>query len=101
MPVYEEIISFYLFKVLAKSSPDSLFKFKFCFSVYWKPKSESLKLFFEGWKGRHPMILHTALHDYTNMEECFGLIEKYKVERIIEKYDYYSLGRSFKDFEWI
>src|SRR5256885_12987236 len=46
-----------------------------------------------------PMILHTALNDYTNIEECFGLIEKYKVERIIEKYDYYSLGRSLKDLD--
>ncbi|GBC13315.2 hypothetical protein GLOIN_2v1879650 [Rhizophagus irregularis DAOM 181602=DAOM 197198] len=38
-----------LFEILAKSSPSSLFKFKFCFSCT-KVEIESLKLFFDNWK---------------------------------------------------
>ncbi|GBB91193.1 hypothetical protein RclHR1_18370003 [Rhizophagus clarus] len=45
-----------LFKILARSSPNSLFKFKFDL-FYQEVEIESLKLFFDNWKGRHPMWL--------------------------------------------
>ncbi|RIA84115.1 hypothetical protein C1645_784790, partial [Glomus cerebriforme] len=45
----------YLFEVLSKSSPNSLFMFKFYFDV--TPKLEQLKSFFDNWRGRHPMLL--------------------------------------------
>jgi hypothetical protein len=85
-----------LFKILAESSPASLFKFKFGF-YYRKIKLESLKLLFVNWKGRHPMLLQLSQRSNT-MEELFSLIEKYKAEGIIEKYDNYLHG---EDFEWI
>jgi hypothetical protein len=62
-------------------SPISLFKFKFYFSV--SLKSETLKLFFDNWKGRHPMLLQITQmakdDDYTVM------IEKYKAKGVIKK----------------
>jgi hypothetical protein len=82
-----------LFKILAKSSPTNLFKFKFKFWFSFIFESDSLKLFFDNWKGRHPMLLQ--LNDNY---DSYHLIEKYKAEGIIKRYDnevYYD------DFEWI
>ncbi|PKK62279.1 hypothetical protein RhiirC2_855783 [Rhizophagus irregularis] len=85
-----------LFKILTDSSPVSLFKFKFSF-YYRKIKPDSLKLFFDNWKGRHPMILQLS-QGGNDMEEHSNLMDKYKTEGIIEKYDDYLHG---EDFEWI
>jgi hypothetical protein len=88
----------YLFEVLAKSSPTNLFKFKFYFIK--TPKLESLKLFFDNWKGRHPMLLQTFPYNgYWN--ELVDLTEKYKVEGTIKKYDHGLNESTFEDFEWI
>ncbi|PKY22228.1 hypothetical protein RhiirB3_525610 [Rhizophagus irregularis] len=74
-----------LFKTLAKSSPKNLFKFKFGFhSLYRNIKLESLKLFFNNWKGRHPMILQFS--QANNMKPFTDLIEKYKAEGVIKTY---------------
>jgi hypothetical protein len=97
-----------LFEVLIRSSPSSLFKFKFYF--YEPPKPEALKLFFDNWKGRHPMLLQTipedkfVAYDYINdyiADDYIGIIEKYKAEGVIKKYDDYCDRISFEDFEWI
>ena len=76
-----------LFNILIKSSPTSLFKFKFHFSRFSEPKSESLKLFFDNWKGRHPMLLHTNYIRSYHQCKHFDLINKYKTEGIIKRYD--------------
>ncbi|GBC47163.2 hypothetical protein GLOIN_2v1866989 [Rhizophagus irregularis DAOM 181602=DAOM 197198] len=57
------------------------------------PNLNSLKLFFDDWKGRHPMLLQFALND-----DYDDLIEKYKAEGIIKRYDNKA---SYDDFEWI
>ncbi|RIA91438.1 hypothetical protein C1645_875422 [Glomus cerebriforme] len=74
-----------LFKILAKSSPNSLFKFKFY--SYRQIKSDSLKLFFDSWKDRHPMLLQTV-NDY--------MTTNYKAGEIIKKRNKNYL----EDFEW-
>ncbi|RIA79727.1 hypothetical protein C1645_840068 [Glomus cerebriforme] len=81
-----------LFEILAKSSPPSLFKFKFnlCYTYYIK--LESLKLFFDSWRGRHPMLLQ--IYYLKGVED---LMENYKSEGIIKKYDNWLHG---KVFEW-
>jgi hypothetical protein len=94
-----------LFEILTRSSPTSLFKFKFCFEGQ-KPESGSLDLFFYNWKGRHPMLLQTIpvyeVHEYPCDENLYyiDIIEKYKAEGLVKKYDDDFYGH-FKDFEWI
>ncbi|PKC06272.1 hypothetical protein RhiirA5_419784 [Rhizophagus irregularis] len=89
-----------LFIILTESSPISLFKFKFHFS-YELPNLEYFKLFFDNWKGRNPMLLQ-FLKTGRMIKEYNDLIEKYKSEGIIKKFDYeeYS-GDYFDEFEWI
>jgi hypothetical protein len=70
-----------LFDILTKSSSTSLFKFKFD-SL---PTFVSLKLFFDNWKGRQPMFLQIITYCYKIYLE---LIEKYKAEGVINKFDY-------------
>ncbi|RIA80508.1 hypothetical protein C1645_838573 [Glomus cerebriforme] len=95
--VKSEIDRFYdwvtLFNVLVESSPIGLFKFKFE-SRYRHINLKSLKLFFDGWRGRHPMLLHVDLES-----KNVGLMELYKTQGIIKKYrgDTYCL----EDFEWV
>ena len=76
-----------------------MFKFKFWFDdeVF---ESESLKLFFEGWKGRRPMFLQTIVSNndtFADMKSHFDLIEMYKAKGIIEKFDH---DDNFEEFEW-
>ncbi len=66
------------------------------------PKLEYLKLFFDSWKGRHPMLIQTVVvSQCSGIEEWFDLIEKYKMEGIIKKYDNDYDGDGFEQFEWI
>jgi hypothetical protein len=93
-----------LFEVLIRSSPTSLFKFKFRF--YKLPEPEHLKLFLDKWKGRHPMLLQTIpknINVRTQENNYYmGIIEEYKAEGVVKKHDdYYYCGYSFEDFEWI
>ncbi|RIA98328.1 hypothetical protein C1645_812892 [Glomus cerebriforme] len=93
--IYEEN-SRDLFKILIKSSPIGLYKFKFDrFFSHISFNVETLKLFFDGWKGRHPMLLQFAKRKKKKYID--ELIEKYKAEGIIEKFDYLC---GFEDFEW-
>jgi len=95
-PSFDDLYWDNLFKILAKSSPTGLFKFKFFFSKF---KLKSLKLFFDSWKDRPPMLLQkNPTNEFIRMEECIDLIEKYKTEGIIKKYDN---EKRFKQFEWI
>ncbi|RIA81213.1 hypothetical protein C1645_881731 [Glomus cerebriforme] len=84
----------YLFKILTKSSPTSLFKFKFYYIN--APELEILKLFFDDWKGRHPMLLQTML---LKREDYYDLIKKYMAEGIVKKFN--DNLYAFEDFEWI
>ncbi|GBB91175.1 hypothetical protein RclHR1_18310003 [Rhizophagus clarus] len=91
----------HLFEVLAKFSPSCLFKFKFYFNK--APKLDSIKLFLDNWKGRHPILLQTTPL-YCSSTYCLNnidFIERYKAEGIIEKYENVSYGQTFDDFEWI
>ncbi|POG60641.1 hypothetical protein GLOIN_2v1711548 [Rhizophagus irregularis DAOM 181602=DAOM 197198] len=100
-----------LFEILAKSSPIGLFRFKF--SSIWSLKLlESLKLLFDNWKGRHPILLQTIPIDkyYTNIEaelqlqlqkQTEDLIKIYKMKGIIKKYDTDLNEAIFEEFEWI
>ncbi|UZO10576.1 uncharacterized protein OCT59_002156 [Rhizophagus irregularis] len=84
----------HLFEILTKSSPTGLFKFKFYYNGV--PKLESLKLFFDNWKSRNPMLLQTTQmckNEYTD------LIESYKSQGIIKKFN--DNLYAFDDFEWI
>ena len=80
-----------LFEKLAKLSPPNLYKFNHCNSTI---KLETLKLFFDNWKGRHPMFLQTNISE----KRYLDLIEQYKIEKIIKKYD---SRENFDTFEWI
>ncbi|PKK63942.1 hypothetical protein RhiirC2_869524 [Rhizophagus irregularis] len=84
----------HLFKILTESSPIGLFKFKFyCFCI---PRLEALKLFFDNWKGKHPMLLQTT----PLSNSCYDLIEKYKVEGVIKKFSCSLHDLKDDDFEW-
>src|SRR5438034_1032200 len=75
---------YYLFEVLTKSSPTSLFKFKFYF--LGPPELKSFILFLNNWKGRHPMLLQAiTMYSSTLWHLNSDLIEKYKTQGIIEK----------------
>jgi hypothetical protein len=85
-----------LFEILTKSSPIDLFKFKFYYVRHLK--LESLKLFFDNWKDRHPVLLQTI---GINIDGMNNLVEKYKSEGVIKKYDNDYYGTIFSEFEWI
>ncbi|CAG8687972.1 hypothetical protein GLOIN_2v1780470 [Rhizophagus irregularis DAOM 181602=DAOM 197198] len=96
-----------LFKILIRSSPTSLFKFKF--SSYGL-KLESLKLLLDSWKGRHPMLLQIIPYcNFTIMLpqklhhqlQIGCLIKDYEANGTIEKYDVDWYGQDFEDFKWV
>jgi hypothetical protein len=80
-----------LFRILAQSSPINLFKFKFAF---FKIEINSLKQFFDNWKGRRPMLLQFGSSQMDNIQD---LIENYKLEGIIKNCNYNFHN---EDFEW-
>jgi hypothetical protein len=92
-----------LFEILTKSSPICLFKFKFYFYRYRTlSRLDSLNLLFDNWKGRHPMLLQTVpMYSHINLEKYFNLIEKYKEEGIVKKYENVLYGNTYDEFEWI
>ncbi|PKK68582.1 hypothetical protein RhiirC2_782083 [Rhizophagus irregularis] len=83
-----------LLEILAKSSPTSLFKFKFYFK-YVVSRLETFKLFLDNWKGRHPMLLQTNIYD----EDFLTLIKKYIDEGIVKSHNNIRGGLVY--FEWI
>ncbi|GBB88054.1 hypothetical protein RclHR1_01460004 [Rhizophagus clarus] len=88
-----------LFEVLTRSSPSGLYKFKFYF--YVAPSSESLRLFFDNWKGRHPMLLHVVPDSIYAGYIDIDMINEYKQEGIIKIYEEDIFGDIYEDFEWI
>ncbi|RGB31835.1 hypothetical protein C1646_763607 [Rhizophagus diaphanus] len=88
-----------LFEILTNSSPIGLFKFKF--SIYSDTifKLETLKLFFDNWKDRHPMLLQFNKIGY--IEEYTNLIESYKSKKIVKNFDNLFYGHIYEDFEWV
>src|SRR5581483_2990214 len=93
----------HLFEILAKSSPTSLFKFKFDF--YDTPDLKSIKLFLDNWKGRQPMLLHTIQINFWKgigiNNEYFDLMQNYKTQGIIKNYNHVSNNATFEYFEWV
>ncbi|PKK65581.1 hypothetical protein RhiirC2_853496 [Rhizophagus irregularis] len=86
-----------LFEIFTKSSSSSLYKFKF--NINGQPKLESYKLFFDNWKGRHPMFLQ--IFSNVIIDFNFNIIERYKKEGIIKKFDScYWWDQGTKDFEF-
>ncbi|RIA85855.1 hypothetical protein C1645_830176 [Glomus cerebriforme] len=80
----------FLFEILTKYSPTSLFKFKFGYENI--PKLEQLKLFFDNWENRtpvHPMLLQTNHWAWyrNHPKEFIDLIDKYKQKGIVKKYE--------------
>ncbi|GBB93433.1 hypothetical protein RclHR1_02170014 [Rhizophagus clarus] len=90
-----------LFKILTKSSPIGLFKFKFYFNYNNSFfQLESLGLFFDEWKGRHPMLLQTDYIYNMYLKKYVDLIEIYKAKGIVKKYE--NIDRdAYEEFEWI
>ena len=71
---------FFESEILTVLSPPSLYKFKFICNGYKLIELESLKLFFDNWMGRHPMLLHIMHKD---VEKYSDFIEEYKAKGII------------------
>ncbi|CAB5383693.1 unnamed protein product [Rhizophagus irregularis] len=81
-----------LFNILAISSPLGLFEFNFK-GTNEKPELESLKLFFDNWEGRHPIILKFQMEgNYRKVinDELIDLVKRYKEKGVIKDYVYYS-----------
>jgi hypothetical protein len=80
-----------LFEILIRSSPTSLFRFKFGHLI---PKLNSLKMLFDNWKGRHSM--------YLQLNKMGGDIENLVIENcksgIVKKFKNIILN---DEFEWI
>jgi hypothetical protein len=70
------------YKILTKSSPTSLFKFKIKFSYYICHEKESLVTFFNNWKGRNPMLLQATYRS----DSLSSLIKKYVDKGIVKSY---------------
>ncbi|RGB35820.1 hypothetical protein C1646_758845 [Rhizophagus diaphanus] len=95
-----------LFEILLRSSPISLFKFKF-FSRNIENKLEILKLFLDSWKDRHPIILQTITLEYEldklELQVLKDELQMYKVEGIIKNYDFddntEGIGRFYRGGE--
>ncbi|PKY22223.1 hypothetical protein RhiirB3_525604 [Rhizophagus irregularis] len=85
-----------LFDILSKSSSSSLFKFKF--NSNRLPQMKTFKLFFDNWKGRNPMFLQILSYDA--IIDLGIIIERYKSEGIIEKFEYNCQNHKIEDFEW-
>ncbi|RIA84116.1 hypothetical protein C1645_832740 [Glomus cerebriforme] len=86
----------YLFDILSKSSPSNLFKFKLDYDE--GPTLEQLKLFFDKWRGRNPMLLQTNQY-LACWNKLLDFMDYYKAEGIVKKYD--LCESNFDDFEWI
>ncbi|GBC05209.1 hypothetical protein RclHR1_00610021 [Rhizophagus clarus] len=94
-----------LFIILSKSSPNSLFKFKFGFGTI---KLKEIKLFFDNWKDKVPILLIVYIgfcyYQMEKKQQIEAIIKEYQEKGIIRKY---SLGHQSStyihndDFEWI
>jgi hypothetical protein len=85
-----------LFEMLTTSSPTNLSKFKFDINSYEVIKLESLKLFFDSWKGRNPMLLQISDYSRNGLK---SFIEEYRSKGIVKKFNYLQKYSS-EVFEW-
>ncbi|RGB43396.1 hypothetical protein C1646_680881 [Rhizophagus diaphanus] len=85
------------FMILARSSPVSLFRFKFIFSG--TVKLEDLKLFFDKWEDRNPMLL-TINNLQCSKMQMEDLIKQYKVRGTIKKCSIDRNFISYQNFDW-
>ncbi|PKK61570.1 hypothetical protein RhiirC2_791621 [Rhizophagus irregularis] len=98
-----------LFEILTRSTPISLFKFKFIYSIfnsYLNINLESLKLFLDNWKDRSSMLLQIFssgvmlnVEQKQHLLKLEDLLQKYKTKGVIKNYNTNNFG--FEDFEWI
>ncbi|PKC08410.1 hypothetical protein RhiirA5_416944 [Rhizophagus irregularis] len=92
-----------LFKILNKSSPICLYKFKF--SSYKVIRLDHLELFFDNWKDRNSMLLKISNNYYSAgleaKQKLNDLYEKYKAKGVINKYFTGTSRNINEDFEWI
>ncbi|PKY50776.1 hypothetical protein RhiirA4_467422 [Rhizophagus irregularis] len=98
-----------LFEILTRSTPISLFKFKFIYSTfnsYLNIDLESLNLFLDNWKDRSSMLLQIfSSGSMLNVEQkqhllkLEDLLQKYKTKGVIKNYNTNNFGS--EDFEWI
>ncbi|GBB94934.1 hypothetical protein RclHR1_24440003 [Rhizophagus clarus] len=90
-----------LFQILTKSSPNSLFKFKFFTTMIFK--LDEMKFFFDNWKDRNPMLIRISNGNqfYFRIEEVRNLIEEYKEKGIIKNYSINNGIISCENFEWV
>lgn len=72
----------FLFEILTKSSPISLFKFKFQFK--FDSSDIPLEPFFDNWKGKCPILLSFDQITVENMED---LLKEYEAKGIIKNYN--------------
>ncbi|PKY60454.1 hypothetical protein RhiirA4_484173 [Rhizophagus irregularis] len=76
-----------LFILLTKFSPITLFKFEF---INYRFNLDDIKLFFDNWKDRNPMLLKLMCQQYSIRKEIEqqleDLVEEYKAKGIIKKY---------------
>ncbi|PKC62853.1 hypothetical protein RhiirA1_464550 [Rhizophagus irregularis] len=83
-----------LFILLTKFSPITLFKFEF---IDYRINLDDIKLFFDNWKDRNPMLLKLMYQRISISNEIEqqleDLVEEYKAKGIIKKYffGYYSV----------
>ncbi|CAB5304874.1 unnamed protein product [Rhizophagus irregularis] len=78
-----------LFEVLTRSSPTSLFKFKFNITSHEQITLVSFKLLINNWKGRHPMLLQ--IYPCESTDYLFD-------SEIVKRFDYLQINS--EDFEW-
>jgi hypothetical protein len=86
-----------LFQILTKSSPSSLFKFKFYSPTF---KLNDVKLFFDNWKNRRPMLLKIKHSGMQPDPKLINLAEKYKAKGVINRCYFALEGYVYEDFEW-
>ncbi|GES93945.1 hypothetical protein GLOIN_2v1878750 [Rhizophagus clarus] len=107
IPSLEESLFFWIkvFGMLIQFSPIGLFKFKFyVLHINSFSQLQFLNLFFDKWKGRHPMLFQTVqmhINHSKLLEKVFKKIKKYKAEGIVKTYENDLHGNNYEEFEWI
>ncbi|RGB30595.1 hypothetical protein C1646_765167, partial [Rhizophagus diaphanus] len=87
-----------LFILLTKFSPITLFKFEF---INYKINLDDMKLFFDNWKDRNPMLLKLQNSIGNEIKQQLeDLFEEYKAKGIIKNYFFVYYSFINENFEW-
>jgi hypothetical protein len=94
-----------VFEILTRSSPLSLYKFKFIFTEKFRLHFKLLESFLINWNDRQPMLLQISLVNFIDKHQWYmkrlkSLIKKYETKGIIKKFDL-NWYRKFEEFEWV